>query len=762
MLTSGAIIATGCLDRPVASTQPLVSARVVEKVRQNKVSKIDLLFMIDNSSSMADKQAILQEAVPQLVRRLVEPKCVNETTGQVEGDPVMNQCAKGVLDFEPIKDIHIGIITSSLGGHGAPICEDNNDGRSFPHNNDNARLVRRNKADETVPTFGGKGFLLYNPSAPGGLKTVNEVVEPFRTMVEGVGQHGCGYEASLESIYRFLIDPEPFKTLELDTSIGGKGQMLAKGIDQELLAQRAAFLRPDSLVSIMIVTDENDCSIVDGGQGFYPLETQFGGPSSGTSIVRRGTSACLTNPNDACCFNCGVEKTPTGCMPAKEDAECKKDEVEATMRREADDPSGLRCFNQKKKYGQSFLYPVERYIDGFTKPQIAARSGKVVQNPLFSDLGCQTGTECTVVRDESFVFVAGITGVPWQLLSKNPNDLTAGYKSAEELHDSNVWPQLIGDAYNPSGPIQPGDKHMIESVEPRAGLPTSGSSETADPIHGHEWETSRADQPFADLQYACTFELPQPKTCTSSDDCDCGGTPDVLAARKNPLCQNGTTFSNSQRRAKAYPGTRILEVLKGLDPKQAIVASICPANMNAAQKDANDYGYTPAIQALLSRLRTVLRGRCLPRSLDVDAEGKVHCVVVEAYQSGGTCDCTKTPGREAADPEVITDDMYTVGDCFCEIPQLEGAQQEKCKTNLDPGAVADIGWCYVDPIHTKDGNPDPRQCDIVSKCGATERRLIKFANPASEPIASATAFIMCQERAFDSKASQAALDVCKK
>jgi hypothetical protein len=761
LLTSGAIVATGCLDRPVASTQPLVTARVVEKVRQNKVSKIDLLFMIDNSSSMADKQAILQEAVPQLVRRLVEPKCVNETTGQVEGDPVMNQCAKGVLDFEPIKDIHIGMITSSLGGHGAPICEDNNDNRSFPNNNDNGRLVSRDKMDVTVPTFGGKGFLLYNPSAPGGLKTVDEVVAPFRTMVEGVGQHGCGYEASLESIYRFLIDPEPFKTLELDTSIGGEGRMIAKGIDQELLAQRAAFLRPDSLVSIMIVTDENDCSIVDGDQGFYPLLTRFGGPSSGTSKLRRGTSACLTNPNDKCCFNCDGA-VPAGCPLPKDDPECKKDDVEATMRRETDDPSNLRCFNQKKKYGQSFLYPVQRYIDAFTKEEILARSGKVVRNPLFSDLTCQPGTECPALRDASLVFVAGITGVPWQLLSKNPNDLTAGYKSAEELDKDDVWPLLIGDAYNPSGPIAPGDKHMIESVEPRAGLATSGSSETADPIHGHEWETSRAFQPFADLQYACTFELPEPRTCASTDDCDCGSSPDELTAQKNPLCQSGTTFSQVQRRAKAYPGTRILEVLKGIDPKQAIVASICPANSKVSQKDANDYGYTPAIQALLSRLRGVLRGRCLHRPLDVDAEGKVRCVVIEAYHSGGTCNCEKTPGRATAKAELLVGEMDEAGDCFCEIPQLEGAQQDKCKTNLDPGAVADIGWCYVDPIHTKDGEPDPRQCDIVSKCAPTERRLIKFANPASEPISGATAFIMCQEMAFDSKASQAALDVCKK
>src|SRR5512144_1995052 len=39
--------------------------------------KIDLLFMIDNSISMSDKQAILRAAVPDLVNRLVNPICVD-------------------------------------------------------------------------------------------------------------------------------------------------------------------------------------------------------------------------------------------------------------------------------------------------------------------------------------------------------------------------------------------------------------------------------------------------------------------------------------------------------------------------------------------------------------------------------------------------------------------------------------------------------------------------------------------------------------
>src|SRR5258706_5135784 len=92
--------AASCLDRPVVPASPKVSARFETKARQDKVSKIDLLFMIDNSSSMSDKQTILAEAVPDLVRRLVDPVCLDPVTGQEFGNRRPDgSCAMGVPDF---------------------------------------------------------------------------------------------------------------------------------------------------------------------------------------------------------------------------------------------------------------------------------------------------------------------------------------------------------------------------------------------------------------------------------------------------------------------------------------------------------------------------------------------------------------------------------------------------------------------------------------------------------------------------------------
>jgi hypothetical protein len=87
----------------------------------------------------------------------------------------------------------------------------------------------------------------------------------FTEMVRSSGEHGCGYEASLEAWYRFLIDPEPPSSVSVPA---GSATSVVGPVDTTVLAQRQAFLRADSLVAIVMLTDENDCSIVDEGYGW--------------------------------------------------------------------------------------------------------------------------------------------------------------------------------------------------------------------------------------------------------------------------------------------------------------------------------------------------------------------------------------------------------------------------------------------------------------------------------------------------------------
>ena len=82
------LAAGGCLDRPLERVEPRITGVVHETLTQRSIDKIDLLLMIDNSRSMADKQQFLGLAVSDLLDRLVNPLCVN-----ADGLPVSSQPA---------------------------------------------------------------------------------------------------------------------------------------------------------------------------------------------------------------------------------------------------------------------------------------------------------------------------------------------------------------------------------------------------------------------------------------------------------------------------------------------------------------------------------------------------------------------------------------------------------------------------------------------------------------------------------------------
>ena len=134
---------------------------------------------------------------------------------------------------------------------------------------------------------------------------------------------------------------------------------------------------------------------------------------------------------------------------------------------------------------------------------------------------------------------------------------------------------------------------MIESTEPRPGLPTSGNT---DPVHGHDYPIPERD----DLQYACTFELPTPIDCTIPDNvqggCDCD-----IQGNDNPVCEGPT--QQLQVRAKAYPGLRQLSVVKGLGP-QGVAGSICGDVVQDPSSPA--YGYRPAVAAVVESIKNGL------------------------------------------------------------------------------------------------------------------------------------------------------------
>jgi hypothetical protein len=416
-------------------------------------------------------------------------------------------------------------------------------------------------------------------------------------MIQATGEDGCGYEAPLEAMYRFLVDPEPPVSVEVQQMVS-----VPTGVNDTLLQQRSSFLRPDSSLAISILSDESDCSIIDTGLGWTM-----------TSNLRlpRSTSACATNPNDPCCRSCGLVETtpPAGCMALNQDSVCQNvtaDQSFATWDA-LHDSLNLRCFDQQRRFGFDLLQPIERYSDALTKPKITNRAGALVDNPLF------TAREGKGPRSASQISVSLIIGAPWQDLA-TPASLTSSkleYLDGSGLASAGRWPMLIGD---PSKDQPPSDPFMRESSAARTGLnpltqtplsPASSVNPTENSINGHEQNIPGLD----DLQYACTFLLATPITCKLGEVCECAADRDGSLASvveaNSPLCQppTGGQVGATQYYGKGYPGARELEFARSMNAR-AVAGSIC-TKPNA--QDPSEVGYTAVLDAFAARIAVTLK-----------------------------------------------------------------------------------------------------------------------------------------------------------
>jgi hypothetical protein len=639
------------------------------------VSAIDILFMVGNWAELGDEQALLAEAVPQLLTQLLRPNCIGTdgvTVGLSELTPDGVVCAEGKPEFKPVNDIHIGIITSSLGNHGAgwectpgaKLGITDTNGQyvvQAPDVNDQAHLigslsrgVQVLDADSTIVQNGlvklnPLGFLAWGgPSLQvNSMPTssdLNSATAAFADMVQATHTNGCGLEAQLESWFRFLVDPVP---PVLPITQDSQQHTHRTGSDDALLAQRAAFLRSNSLLAIVMLSDENDFSVRDTDIGWVAME--FG------SSVPTGSPNCAVNPNDRCCYSC-MATPPTGCDAC------------ANPRPPAEDDGAfqdaLRGYHQKRRFGYEYLYPTSRYYVALTHKDLCpdqtfgdmdcdctfAKSigascdagSRRMPNPLFSH---EMGTDnqgnpvasldhhSELRKDSSRIFLAGIVGVPWQELSEPESQVpgvTLEYVPTNDprfTSEHGIWQRIYGDD---AANIVPGDPHMIESPAPRADLPGPDSPPLADPANAHEYNSGRFD-----LQYACVAPLRESRLCQCSLDavdfssclyqhrnycCHLTFNFDALGGPggddNNPLCQDPNTgsYDNTQRYDKAYPGVREIAVLHdfGLGPTtykdrggtgNAVVASICPKDVSTTDKSSPGYGYNPAINALVARLK---------------------------------------------------------------------------------------------------------------------------------------------------------------
>jgi len=187
---------------------------------------VDVLFLVDNSNSMIEEQVSLKERFPELIESL--------TTGLVRGAR-----ADATRTFPPVHDLHFGVVDSDMGTGGfvVPTCSNS--------------------------LFGDDGILRTSgDAAASGCSSVYPSFLEFRlgdsasmfaadaSCLASLGTGGCGFEQPLDSVLKALTPSSSSTTFVRGTR--GHGDV-----------ENAGFVRPDSVLAIVLLTDEDDCSALE-------------------------------------------------------------------------------------------------------------------------------------------------------------------------------------------------------------------------------------------------------------------------------------------------------------------------------------------------------------------------------------------------------------------------------------------------------------------------------------------------------------------
>ncbi len=203
----------GCtVEAPLGSDVPVRYEVVVDTPAELR-DQVDLLFVVDNSENMEARQAQLALSFQSVFRQL--------------------NFGRGM------PDLHIGVVSTDMGigeyGGTVPGCSQNGDaGRLGP-------MAQRCGVN-------GDAFLAMKSDVDGTLLAnfEDELDDVFTCMTQ-LGESGCEYEQPLEAM-RTAIDEDALKS--------------------------AGFLRPDAVLGVVVLTDEDDCSAYNS-EIFNPASTEF-------------------------------------------------------------------------------------------------------------------------------------------------------------------------------------------------------------------------------------------------------------------------------------------------------------------------------------------------------------------------------------------------------------------------------------------------------------------------------------------------------
>jgi hypothetical protein len=189
-----------CSTRPLADVEPVTTGYTISEVWLPPTIRVDLLFVVDNTRTMEQERDLIDAELPEMLGRLLDPPLFADTDTR---------------EYIPVQDIHVGVVSTDMG------CGPSEDG-------DGGKLV------------GGSdcGYLEYASLLPD-TDAAALTVDRLGADISRIGTEGCGIEQPLEAALAAL------------TVQAGPGR------------PNEGFLRKDSLLFIVFVTDEDDCSVRD-------------------------------------------------------------------------------------------------------------------------------------------------------------------------------------------------------------------------------------------------------------------------------------------------------------------------------------------------------------------------------------------------------------------------------------------------------------------------------------------------------------------
>ena len=233
------LLTSGCLERELVSLNPCLVTGVARQIEVQSIDKVDLLFVVDNSNSMSEEQDALKAQFPKLIQTLTSGERADGTK------------------FPAVKNLHLGVVSSDMGLTGVP--------------NAKALLCDANVGDDGLLQHAGNGtscqanypnFLTFEY----GSSNPMQVAQDF-ACIATLGTGGCGIEQQLESGLKALwpktyLDamgkPVQENPITFLTGTGHGDTPIADGGNGGFLRNSAT--EGQSLVAVVIVTDEEDCS----------------------------------------------------------------------------------------------------------------------------------------------------------------------------------------------------------------------------------------------------------------------------------------------------------------------------------------------------------------------------------------------------------------------------------------------------------------------------------------------------------------------